>query len=179
MEKEIEDHIRFKALTSYDYRRSSEKMVEYVAKQVALRQTLLRLKTTVKTVIDALSEEERLLMDLRYFGKLDDVVKRLRGCLRRSDEPCVRARKICQTLGIKRVWSERSYFRKQKALLEKVEAKFIAAGLSDKDFENDYGDLGVIRFVQRVLERGREVVAIGRELALVRKLKEVCKEDAA
>ncbi|MBQ9729620.1 MAG: hypothetical protein IJV80_02290, partial [Clostridia bacterium] len=138
MDADLKEHIRFKAFTSYDYRRSTEAIAEYIAEQVISRRTLCELKDKIQKALSSLSSEEQLLLELRYFGGLEKVVHTVRGCLRRSDEPTVREKKVCERLSLKRIWSERSYFRKQKALLEKIEKKLQSVGLSETLFWEKY-----------------------------------------
>lgn len=172
IERDYESHIRLKALTSYDYRQSTEKIAEYIAGQVILKGVFKGLKEKADKVILALTEEEKLLLSLRYFGKLDEIKRRVQRIIRSCGE-AERKEKILAVLNLKKAWSERSYFRKQKLLLEKICKRFELIGLTDEVFEEEYGELEFFDAVKRFLSAGKENAFAQKELSFIRELKEL------
>ncbi len=176
IEKDYESHIRLKALTSYDYRRSTEKIAEYIATQVLLKGLFKQLRECAERALNGLTEEENLLLNLRYFGKIDQLKKGVRRiCATYVGQE--RREKILSFLGLKKVWSERTYFRKQKALFEKICRKFQAIGLTKEKFEEEYGEIELFNGVKKFLESEKENALNSREIAFVKELKALTEEE--
>ena len=143
VEKDYEDHIRNKALLSYDTRENAERLIEYIAEEIICKERLEWLKGVVSGVLGKLSETEKALIAIRYFGKSKrrclSVVKRR---LRKGGVP------------LKKVsWSERTYFRMQQRLLIKVGAMLKAAGLSEERYCEWFAEMELFKRVERILKR--------------------------
>lgn len=63
------EHIRNKALLSYDSAMTTERLAEYLAEEILCKERLEWLKRTVEDVLSRLSDVERTLVAIRYFGK--------------------------------------------------------------------------------------------------------------
>ena len=116
-------HIRNKAILSSDGREPAQKIAEYLAAEVLRKGKIRELGEMTKSVLAGLSAEERLLLDVRYFGKLDRVKRAFAAKYAGIADESMRAVKY---------WSERTYFRKQKRLLLKLVNRFSFLGL-DKE----------------------------------------------
>ena len=139
VEEDYAEHIRNKALLSYDSRYGAERLTEYLAEEILLKNRLLWLRTAVEKVMDRLSDVERALVAVRYFGKQ-------------------RQAKILplQRNGEKEGWSERTYFRKQQRLGEKVGAMLRVSGVTKEVFDEEFSDVDIFRKIHRFVEEGRD-----------------------
>jgi len=54
------------------------------------------------------------------------------------------------------VWSERTYFRKQQRLGEKVAAMLRVSGVTKEVFDRDFSRLGIFKKIHRFVEEGRD-----------------------
>ena len=68
------EHIRNKALLSYDSAMTTERLAEYLAEEILCKERLEWLKRTVEDVLSRLSDVERTLVAIRYFGKTKKTV---------------------------------------------------------------------------------------------------------
>lgn len=137
------EHIRNKAILSYDSPMTTEKLAEYLAEEIICKQKLLWLKNTVRGVLQRLSAEEQALVEIRFFGK----TKNLRDFLKNQFEKA-------KDRG--RVYSERMYFRRQKRLADKVGAMLRYAGITEKVYLSEFKDLDIFRKLHRFVEEGRD-----------------------
>lgn len=137
VEKDYEEHIRNKALLSYDSRASAEELAEYLAGELLKQQNLSWLRVAVEKVLQRLSEDERTLLSIRYFGKkrLADVVFAEEG---------------------KPKWNERTYFRRQTRLAEKVGAMLKGAGVTEDVYRRCFRELDVFRKIDRFVTEGKD-----------------------
>ena len=136
-------HIRNKAVLSYDSNLTTEKLAEYLAGEIIEKNRLEWLKTTVETVIGKLTDEERTLVDIRYFGKTN----KLRDFLNGQAEKRKDGGKGC---------SQRMYFRRQSRLADKLGAMLFYAGVTQKVYDESLKNLGVFRKIHRFVEEGRD-----------------------
>ena len=136
-------HIRNKAVLSYDSNLTTEKLAEYLAGEIIEKNRLEWLKTTVETVIGKLTDEERTLVDIRYFGKTN----KLRDFLNGQAEKRKYGGKGC---------SQRMYFRRQSRLADKLGAMLFYAGVTQKVYDESLKNLGVFRKIHRFVEEGRD-----------------------
>ena len=132
--KDYEEHIRNRALLSCDGRWTAEKTAEYLAEEILDMRRLEWLKVKVEEILSKLTEEEKILVAIRYFGK--------KKSKNRS------AKEILQGLG----WTERSYFRKQARLEGKLGGLFVACGLTEQVYERDYARIDIFQKVARALK---------------------------
>lgn len=136
--KDYEAHVFNKAVLSYDSPMTAEKLAEYLAGEILEMRRLEWLKKTVEDVLERLQEEERELLSLRYFGKIN----RLRDFLKRKAE--------------EEGWSERKYFRKQKNLEGKITAMFEGAGVTKELYDKELKDTDVFRKIHKFVELGKD-----------------------
>ncbi len=133
--KDYAEHIANKALLSYNSNLTTEALAEYLATEILRKERLLWLKTTVEQVYDALSEEERELVAVRYFGK------------KRSAE---------------KYSSESVYFRKQNRVGEKVAAMLLRAGIDEAAYRDYFAELETFRRIERFLKKREEGKRVGK-----------------
>lgn len=159
--RDYEEHIKNKALLSYGSKMSTEKLTEYLAEEIVRRQNALHLKGIMDKILCALSEEEKTLLEVRYFGKVDRV-RRLFAAAKAG---------LCN-LPFK-VWSERNYYRKQARLLKKIVAQFKQAGADEKAFQEGYLAIEYIGMIYQYLALGKEVAIGKKESQFLAFLKEI------
>ena len=136
VEKDYEEHIANKALLSYDGRWTAEQTAEYLAKEIIEMHRLEWLKEKVKCVLKALTEEEKVLLEIKYFGNK----RKLKSLLKKEIPSAVK-------------WTERSYFRRQKRLEERLGALFTGVGLTEEKFLRELASLDIVGKVARAVER--------------------------
>ena len=161
VEKDYEEHIGNKALLSYGSKMATEKLTEYLAEEIVRRQNVLRLKAVLDKIIFALSEEEKTLLDVRYFGKVERVRRQFAAW----------KAGLC-TLAFK-PWSERTYYRKQTRLLKKITSQVKQAGIDEKCFDEEYLPIEYIAMLYQYLALGKEVTTSQKERQLLCFLKEI------
>ena len=127
--EDYEQHIRNKAVLSYDGKWDTLRLAEYLAEEILQKNRLEWLKGAVERVLDKLSALERELVALRYFGK-----KRKKG------EDGFSA------------WSDRKYFRMQQRTGEKVGAMLKAYGVTKSKFFDEFAPIGMIKKVHSFVE---------------------------
>ena len=136
-------HIRNKAVLSYDSNLTTERLAEYLAGEIIEKNRLEWLKNTVETVIGKLTDEERTLIEIRYFGH----TKKLRDFLSGQAE---------KRKGGERGCSQRMYFRRQSRLADKLGAMLFYAGVTQKLYEEKFKDLGIFRKIHQFVEQGKD-----------------------
>lgn len=124
-----------KALLSYRSRSSALHDLEAVAEEIFLGERLDSLKEVLDGIVSRLSEEERFLLEYRYF----------------------RRKKILKRYGTELCYSERSYFRKQERLLRKISAKLAASGVTREYFLEAFANSGCLMKVYRAVACGGEL----------------------
>ncbi len=135
-----EIHIRNGAVLSYRSNKTAEETAIYLAEEILAKRRLERLKGTVEAVLDKLSNVERLLVKIRYFGKERKMNKALMPVRENGYEN----------------WSESKYFRAQNKLLVKLQGLFASCGLSKEEFEKEYADNEIFRKAYKKLEFGAD-----------------------
>jgi len=63
------EHIKNKAVLSYNSPKSTESLAEYLAEEILRKNCLLWLKEVIERTVDKLSALDRGLVEMRYFGK--------------------------------------------------------------------------------------------------------------
>ena len=135
VEKDYEECISNKALLSYGNGKSAEETAMEIAYEIVCQRKFSWLKETLKGVIERLSEVERALVEVRYFGK-----KR------------TRLLEVCKEKSTGRLWSERKYFRCQDRLSQKLEA-MIKRAVSEEIFERDFASTDLIEAVGKFVQK--------------------------
>ena len=138
VDKDYEDHIRNKAVLSYDSRMTAERLAEYIAGEIITKRNLEALKSDLEKIFSKLEEKENKLIAIRYFGKR----KQLCEFLKNEDGQ----------LG----WSERKYFREQNRLGEKVGAMMRSVGLTEERYQAEFANLDIFKKIARFLREGKE-----------------------
>ncbi len=142
-----------KAYLSFDNRVSCEKLAVYLLEQLELKTRIETLSDTLGGVVDKLSDQEKFLLQLRYFGGKN---KTISAC---SDEEI---RKLCG--------SRRSYYRRQERLVKKIAEKLLRRGVNEDSFYKEYGEIEVIRRVDRTLKAGKRAAQSAREEQVLARL---------
>ena len=142
MEKEYQKHIENKAVLSYREQGSVESQVEYLAKEITDKRNLLWLQSCVERVLETLSDSERTLIAVRYFGKTKAIKKAVVAHAKRQ---------TVQKHGM----SERTYFRLQNKLLCKVAEVLVGMGLDKMTFDKLFAKLPLFEQVS-LLQARRE-----------------------
>ena len=140
VEKDYEVHIRNKAILSYDGRWTAEQTAEYLAGEILEMQRLEWLKGTVEKILSSLSDVEKTLVAIRYFGKKNG----MKALLREEKNPLKQSG-----------WTERSYFRKQARLGDKLTSAFALVGLTEEVFLKEFAQMDIFKRVAKYLEKRR------------------------
>ena len=138
VEKDYEEHIGNRALLSYDGRWTAEKTAEYLAGEILEMRRLEWLKEKVSKVLASLSDVEKTLVAIRYFGK----AKKIKTFLKEEENPLKRTS-----------WTERSYFRRQARLGDKIGGAFALTGITEEVFLEDFAHVEIFKRVAQALEK--------------------------
>ena len=123
-------HIRNKAVLSYNSPRLTEELAEYLAREILRKNNLLWLKGVIEETLAKLDDTERALIGARYFGKKKIPLHK------EGEEP----------------WSERTYFRLQQKVGNKVGGMLVVAGVTKDFFDKELSEVELIRKVHRFVE---------------------------
>ena len=127
------EHIRNKALLSYDSRLDAESLAVYLAEEILRKNCLEWLKSVVEQTLQKMSPLERALIETRYFGK-----KKREDIFPNGEQ-----------------WSERKYFRCQQKAGEKFGGMLAVAGVTKEVFDKELVGLDLIKKIHRHVEAGR------------------------
>ena len=130
------------AILSFRNDKTAEELVEKIARAIIEKERLEQLKERIETVLEKLSEQERALIAVRYFGE---------------------SRKNKNALSTGKAWSESTYFRHQSRLFRKVSAMLKGAGLTAERFEQDYAQIDIFEKVRKFVAEGKDCQLGGRE----------------
>ena len=158
------EHIRNKAVLSSDGREPAQKVAEYLAMEVLQKAKVRELRETVDRALSNLSMEEKLLLSVRYFGKLDRVKRAFAAKYAGIADDNMRAVKY---------WSERTYFRKQKRLLLKLCNRFAMMGITKEKFLDEYVSLDGVGSIYTYIELGKDLGLEKKERAFLAFLEEI------
>ena len=125
--KDYAEHIRNKAVLSYNSPRTTEDLAEYLAKEILRKNNLLWLKGAIDGVLKRLDDTERALIEMRYFGKKKIPLHK------EGEQP----------------WSDRKYFRQQQRVGEKVGGMLTVAGVTKEFFETRLEGVELIGKIHR------------------------------
>ena len=135
--RDYEEHIQNKAILSYRSNKTAEEVALYLAEEIIRQRELVALKNLIDGVLDKLSTVEKLLVQIRYFGK----ERKMKKCLQPVKE------------GGYENWSESKYFRRQNRLTEKVQAMLLSAGLTKEVFEKKFAQDDIFKEAIKILKR--------------------------
>ena len=151
--REVSEHIQRKACLSYVSRTSCENLATYLIGQIGVKEKLEELRKTLGEILDKLSDTERFLLYVRYFGNKKKFLSAF------SDEAI---RKICG--------SRRSYYRRQERLVRKIGEGLRSRGMTADCFYREYGTIDLIRNVDKALAAGRRGAQGAREEQVILRL---------
>lgn len=135
VEKDYGDHIKNRAVLSYRSDAPALAVAQYIAGEIVEKERLVWLKDTVQRVLDELSEEERALIGLRYFGKA-----------RKKEE------------NINKVKSESTYYRLQNRLGKKVGEQMKKIGLTKSLYADWFMAMPLFQKVEKYLKRKEKCI---------------------
>ena len=134
--KDYEEHIRNKAVLSFDSRTTAERLAEYIAGEIIVKERLQALKGQLDEVVDKLDETEKKLLAIRYFGK---------------------RKLLCEFLkNDSAAWSERKYFRRQNKLCERLGGALECVGITEEVYLRDFAGLAIFQKVAGFVGDGRD-----------------------
>ncbi len=134
--EDYEEHVRNKAVLSYRSNRTAEELAEYLAGEILEMRCLEWLKGRLDEAFAGLSEEEKLLLRARYFGK-DKSGERLWGKEKGS------ALALC----------ERTYFRRLARAEERLARRLKVVGLTEKEYEERLAAVSIVKRVAKKVEK--------------------------
>lgn len=135
--KDYGDHIRNKAILSYDSAWDTERLTEYLAEEILRKERLEWLRGVVQEMIEELTDLEKDLVAIRYFGK--------KHRLRTLQEKCVG-----------KPWNERTYFRQQQRLAIKLGELLHKKGLTKEVYLRDFATVDIFKKMQSLVEAGKD-----------------------
>ena len=136
------EHIRNKALLSYQSSLSAENLAEYLAEEILRKQKLEWLKEKIEEVLSRLDDVERTLVAIRYFGKKRKI-KKIHFTSEKN--PLVDESK-----------GERAYFRRQQRLSEKVGAMLQSAGITEEIYLREFASLDIFEKIHKFVHEGKD-----------------------
>ena len=134
-------HIKNKAILSYRRNEPAEVVAEKIVEEIFEKRHLEWLKGKVEEALDKLSQTERLLVKIRYFRKNKKE--------QRTDE-------------VLEKWSERTYFRMQEKLYEKLKRIFERMGFTMEVFKRNFENMEIFQKIDKFLqkeENGKKTLA--------------------
>ncbi len=137
--QDYEEHIRNRAILSYQSRFSAEALTEYLAEEILKMRRLEWLKGKIEEVLDGLSDVERELVALRYFGKRKKTLSTA----------------SCNPLKGK-AWTERTYFRRQAKLGDKLHSLLTLAGVTEEVYQREFASMDIFSKIQQYVEKGKD-----------------------
>ena len=137
VEKDYEEHVRNKALLSYNGRQTAERLAEYLAQEILRARNLVWLRTSLERVFARLTEEERALLALRYFRR-KGAMKAY--CERTQQKP----------------WTDGKLARRQARLSKKLEAMLEFEGVNKDVYDALFSNLSLFQKIDRCLKREEE-----------------------
>ena len=157
-------HIRNRAVLSADGSVPAQKVAEHLALALLEKAKVRELNGLAAAALDKLSTEEKMLLNVRYFGRLDRVkrafAEKYAGIANASMQPIP-------------YWSERTYFRKQKKLLAKLTERFVRLGLTKERFVEEFACLDGIGAIYTYIELGKDLGLEKKERAFLQFLQEI------
>lgn len=121
------EHIRNKAVLSYNSSRLTEDLAEYLAEEILRKNNLLWLRGVIEETLAKLNDTERTLIATKYFGKKKKP-------LHKEEEEA---------------WSERTYFRQQEKVGNKLAGMLVVAGVTKEFFDTKLQGVELIGKIHR------------------------------
>ncbi|MBQ8684984.1 MAG: hypothetical protein IJ514_02285 [Clostridia bacterium] len=136
------EHIKNRAVLSYRSDRTAEEIALYLAEEILHKERLQWLKACVERVLGRLSAVERLLVEIRYFGRE-----------RKIKKAPVKEENKRTGFG---EWSKSKYFRRLRRLSEKAGAMLEAEGLTEERFEAEFAQDDFFKRIYDFVREGRD-----------------------
>lgn len=134
---------RNRALLSFRPHRDALEEMECVVQELAVRSRLLRLRAAADAFVAGCSEEERFLLEYRYFR---------------------RRKKLCEGR-LPLPWSERTYYRRQSALLKRAACSLASQGWTREEYDAAFSGYSPFVRLLRAICDGRESAVTARREA--------------
>lgn len=131
--KDYGEYIRNKALLSYRNFSPTVEIATEIARQIVERDNLLWLQGRLELLLATLSEEERALLNARYFTK--------------EKQPFAESADGLDKSG-------RKYFRLQNRVGEKAEKLLEKLGVSETVFDELFASIDLFERIRRFVQRG-------------------------
>ena len=144
---EYEERISNKGVLSYRSKVSTEKLLEEIAELIITQRKLFWLKEKIDEAVLGLTETEKSLVKIRYFGDKKEA-KRWRE--EQTEKGCC---------------SERKYFRMQERVGKKLGALLRFAGVSEKLFFEEYDGIDIFKRTKAILKKKEEKESLPKEKA--------------
>ena len=136
----ISSGVEVKAALSFRAKCGALETAEKIAEEMAKRARLDRLRADTEEVLKVLSDEERFLLEYKYFRRRRVLAERY-------------PKRYCR--------SEREYFRRQNAGLKKIGFLIAARGWTEEEFFRAFGRYAPFLRAYRAVSEGREQSVAG------------------
>ena len=141
--EDYQAHIENKAALSVRTDKPAFELAVELAGEICEKRDLEWLKACVETALDMLSDVEKTLIAVRYFGKRRKIKRSFHSA---SELPKTEIA----------AWSERKYFRFQNRLSEKVGAILNRLGLTEEVFEKKFAGTDIFEKIYRFVCEGKD-----------------------
>lgn len=134
----INGEIEAQACACFKHESASES-AERIVEKILTKDALLILKDAISDILERLTFEERFMLEYKYFRRK----KKLEGEFKNFAFDC----------------TERTYFRKQSRLLEKMSSELLKEGLSEEWFYENFSNVGfIMHALKSVAKKGCSVL---------------------
>ena len=143
VDEDYQIHIQNKAILSSRTDKSAFELAVALAKEICEKQDLEWLKDCVEKALEKLTDVERELIAVRYFGKGRKLKK-------------ISLKDSGQAQSEIASWSERKYFRFQNRLAEKISSLLVRLGLTEEVFESRFAGTDIFQKLYRFVCDGKD-----------------------
>lgn len=141
--EDYQAHIQNKAVLSSRTDKSAFELAVEIAKEICEKQDLEWLKACVEKALEMLTDVERTLIGVRYFGNRRKIKK----------FPFQNGGQAQLEIA---TWSERKYFRFQNRLSEKISVLLNRLGLTEETFESRFAKTDIFNKIYRFVCEGKD-----------------------
>lgn len=141
--EDYQAHIENKAALSVRTDKSAFELAVELAGEVCQKKDFEWLKGCVEKALDMLTDVEKTLIAVRYFGKRRKMKKSF---------PCDKELPKTEIAA----WSERKYFRFQNRLSEKVGSILLRLGVTEEIFEEKFAKTDIFEKIYRFVCEGKD-----------------------
>ena len=125
-----------KAMLSFRSQEDALQTAETIVEELAVKSRLMRLEDAVNAALSSLSDEELYLLEYKYFRRKRVLREKYAG--------------YCMAC------SERTYYRKQCAVLKKFVCRLMQQGWQEQTYSESFGSFAPFARVLDALKAGRE-----------------------